>query len=121
MKCSSWTEDSIVAQNFMNGEGYNYYNKDDNQNNNDTSFSIKISSEIPQDNILFSYLTFEDYLKNTNINYSEELTIVTNESEFLVKEGLYKIEIDMANIECKDIILKVLGVNHSSIKYTEFI
>lgn len=121
LKYSSWTEDSIVAQNFMNGEGYDYYNKENAQNNTDENFSIKISSEIPQENILFSYLTFQDYLKNTNINYLKELEIVNNESEFIVKKGLYKVEIDMATIECKNICYKILGINHCSIKYTEFV
>lgn len=119
LKCSSWTEDNIVAQNFMNGEGFNHYNKDN--IDKDEIFSIKISCEVPQENILFSYLTFGDYLKNTNINYLEELEILTNESEFLIKEDIYKIEIDMATTECKKLFNKILGVNHCSIKYTEFV
>lgn len=120
LKCSSWTEDNIVAQNFMNGEGYNHYNKADSQNSINESFSIKISAEIAPENILFSYLTFEDWLKSTDIRCLKELEIVNNESEFLIKEGLYKIEIDMATIECKDILYKSLGKNHPSIRYTEF-
>lgn len=121
LKYSSWTEDSIVAQNFMNGEGYNYYNKDIDDSDNEEIFAIKISSEIPQENILFSYLTFKDYLIKTKTDYQEELLSVNNESEFIIKEGLYKIEIDMATNECKDVFCEILGKNHCSIKYTEFI
>lgn len=119
LKHSSWTEDSIIAQDFMYGKGYDFYN-DIKDTTNQKGFSIKISSEIPTDKVICSYLNISEYLENKDINYSKEIELIKNDSEFIIDSGLYKIEIDMATIECREFIEDILGKNHTSVKYIEY-
>lgn len=112
LRQSSWTEDSLVAQNFMYGEGYNYYNQIEDKTGKQTGFSIKISSEIPTDKVICSYLKVSDYFKKEGFGYDKEIDLITNDSEFIVNNGFYKVEIDMATPECKSVIENILGENH---------
>lgn len=120
LKSYSWTQDSIIAQDFMYGKGYDFYNniKD---TNNQKGFSIKISAEIPTDKIICHYQNVTEYLEKQDNDYSKEIELITNDSEYIVNSGCYKVEIDMATIECREFIENTLGTNHSSIKYIEYI
>lgn len=120
LKHSSWTEDSIVAQDFMYGKGYDFYHNIDNTTNQ-KGFSIKISAEIPTDKIICYYQNVCDYLKNEAFDYSKEIELITNESEFIVSGGCYNVEIDIATTECREFIENTLGTNHPSIKYIEYL